>query len=134
MVLRRSILPSARSLNVARSGVDAMDIAHFKSALLTRRTALQQDAELGEEASAAVELDQSRVGRLSRMDAMQGQAMSQEAQRRRELELRQLAAALLRIESGDYGYCIDCGELIAEARLDIDPSTPHCIVCAEKLV
>ncbi len=122
----------ALSLNALRQGADAMDVAHFKSVLIARRTALQQDSVLGEEASAAVELDQSRVGRLSRMDAMQGQAMSQEAQRRRELELQQLAAALLRIDSGDYGYCVGCGELIAEARLEIDPSTPHCIICAEK--
>jgi DnaK suppressor protein len=110
-----------------------MDVAHFRSLLQARRAALQQDAELGERTTATVELDQSRVGRLSRMDAMQGQAMSQEAQRRRELELRQIAAAMQRIDAGDYGYCLDCDEPIAEARLEIDPSTPRCIVCAGKL-
>lgn len=83
--------------------------------------------------SATVELDQSRVGRLSRMDAMQGQAMSQEAQRRREQELRQITAALKRIETGDYGYCVDCDKSIAEARLEIDPATRRCVVCAGKL-
>jgi DnaK suppressor protein len=110
-----------------------MDVAHFRSLLQARCAALQQDAELGERTTATVELDQSRVGRLSRMDAMQGQAMSQEAQRRRELELRQIAAAMQRIDAGDYGYCLDCDEPIAEARLEIDPSTPRCIVCAGKL-
>jgi DnaK suppressor protein len=110
-----------------------MDIAHFRSELLARRAALQQDVELGEQASATVKLDQSCVGRLSRMDAMQGQSMSQEAQRRREQELQQIATALRRIDEDDYGYCISCDELIAEARLEVDPSTPRCIVCAEKL-
>jgi DnaK suppressor protein len=109
-----------------------MDVAHFRSVLQARRAVLQQDAELGEQASATVELDQSRVGRLSRMDAMQGQAMSQETQRRRELELRQISAAMQRIDRGEYGYCIDCDEPIAEARLEVDPSTSRCIVCAGK--
>lgn len=111
-----------------------MNVVHFRSELLARRAALQQDVKLGEEASATIKLDQSCVGRLSRMDAMQGQSMSQEAQRRREQELQQIAAALRRIDDEEYGYCIDCDELIAEARLEVDPSTPHCIVCAGKLV
>jgi len=110
-----------------------MDTGPIRSILLARRAALQADAELGEQTSATVELDQSRVGRLSRMDAMQGQAMSQEAQRRREMELRRIAGALQRIEAGDYGFCIDCDEQIAAARLTIDPSMPRCIVCADKL-
>jgi DnaK suppressor protein len=122
-----------RSLSAAKYGANYMDVAHYRTVLLARRAALQQDAELGERTSATVELDQSRIGRLSRMDAMQGQAMSQEAQRRRELELRRIATAIQRIDTGDYGYCLDCDEPIAEARLEIDPSTPHCIVCAGKL-
>lgn len=109
-----------------------MNTAHFKTALLARRAVLQQDVELGEQASATVKLDQTCVGRLSRMDAMQGQSMSQETQRRREQELQQIIAALRRIDEGDYGYCIDCDELIAVARLQVDPSTPRCIACAEK--
>ena len=107
-----------------------MDIAHFRSELLARRAALQQDVELGEQASATVKLDQSCVGRLSRMDAMQGQAMSQEAQRRREQDFQQLAAALRRIDEEDYGYCIDCDKTITEARLEVDRSLPLCICCA----
>ncbi|MDT8404300.1 TraR/DksA family transcriptional regulator [Sulfuriflexus sp.] len=110
-----------------------MDIEDFRSILLARRAALQEDASLGAETSATVELDQSRMGRLSRMDAMQGQAMSQEAQRRREMELRQIAGALQRIETGDYGYCIDCDQQIAEARLEIDPAALRCILCAGKV-
>ena len=58
--------------------------------------------------------------------------MSQETQRRREQELRQIAAALQRVEAGEYGYCLDCDEPIAEARLEVDPSTPRCVVCAGK--
>lgn len=77
-----------------------------------------------------MELDQTRVGRLSRMDALQGQAMAQETERRRKNELQRIEAALLRVESGDYGYCVTCGEEISAKRLALDPSTPLCIDCA----
>ncbi|WP_206378196.1 TraR/DksA family transcriptional regulator [Sneathiella limimaris] len=79
-----------------------------------------------------VELDQTRMGRLSRMDALQGQAMAQETRRRREVELKRIEAALERIASGDYGYCVTCEEKIADKRLELDPSTPTCIDCASK--
>jgi DnaK suppressor protein len=66
------------------------------------------------------------------MDALQAQAMSQETERRRQVELRQIASALRRIDSGDYGYCTECDEPIAEARLRYNPATPLCIHCAER--
>ena len=80
--------------------------------------------------SATVELDQSRVGRLSRMDALQGQAMSREAGRRRHEELARIGAALIRVEEGEYGYCLRCGEEIAAGRLEVDPAATLCIQCA----
>ena len=43
-----------------------------------------------------------------------------------QAELRAIAAALGRIESGDYGVCQVCGEPISEARLDVLPYTPFC--------
>jgi len=82
------------------------------------------------EGSRPVELDQTRVGRLSRMDALQGQAMAQETERRRNNELQRIDAALARVDTGDYGYCVICGEEISSKRLALDPSTPLCIDCA----
>ena len=79
---------------------------------------------------APVELDQARLGRLSRMDAMQGQAMAQETARRRGVELQRIDAALARIDAGDYGYCVRCDEPIEPGRLKIDPATPTCVACA----
>ena len=111
---------------------DHIDVSLFRQLLLQRRDELQAVAETGHEASATVELDQSKVGRLSRMDALQAQAMSQETERRRELELAQITAALRRIDSGDYGYCTECDEPIAEARLRFNPSASLCIHCAER--
>lgn len=87
-------------------------------------------AESSREATATVELDQTRQGRLSRMDAMQGQAMAKDAERRRQAEVRRLKAALGRIERGEFGECVDCGESIAEARLKADPGATLCLDCA----
>ena len=77
----------------------------------------------------AVELDQSRVGRLSRMDALQGQAMNQAIGARRQQMLVRLDAALERLDSGEFGYCQECGDAIAERRLVIDPTTLFCTSC-----
>jgi DnaK suppressor protein len=90
---------------------------------------LQQQAEAG---CNTVILDQSCVGRLSRMDAMQSQAMNQEAQRRRKVELGRLEVALKSMLDGEYGYCEECGEEIAHGRLMLDPAAPFCIECAQK--
>ena len=111
---------------------EELDLAHFRQLLLQRRAELEGVEDTGRQAADTVELDQSRVGRLSRMDAMQAQAMSQEAGRRRERELQRIDAALRRIDSGDYGYCLVCDEPIDPRRLAIDPAATHCIRCAEQ--
>lgn len=41
-------------------------------------------------------------------------------------ELRMIEAALSRMDDGEYGYCVTCGEQIAEERLDLLPATPFC--------
>ena len=78
-----------------------------------------------------VELDQQSVGRLSRMDAMQIQAMAQAVEVRRQGRLQLIEAALRRLEDGDYGYYVDCGEKIPVGRLSIDPTISRCIDCAQ---
>lgn len=106
-------------------------LARFRALILHRMGALEEVAEMGRDAADVVTLDQSRVGRVSRMDAMQQQAMSQQASRRRILETQRLKSALLRLDSGDFGYCLRCDEQIAQARLEFDPSVTLCIRCAE---
>jgi len=113
--------------------MSTLNTEHRKESLLEMKRSLLQAQETGDEAEQTVELDQGRVGRLSRMDAMQAQAMSKETGRRRRDALRRVEAALRRIEEGDYGYCLECGETIAAARLDIDPSAQLCIRCASAL-
>ena len=80
--------------------------------------------------AATVDLDQSAVGRLSRVDALQHQAMALEQARRTELRLAQVVNALARVDDGRYGTCLRCGDDIAEARLNARPETPFCRECA----
>lgn len=88
---------------------------------------------MSSESRKAVELDQQSVGRLSRMDAMQGQAMALATEERRENERMRIGAALRRIETGDFGYCIKCDEEIEPKRLEHDLSQPLCLSCAKGL-
>ena len=77
-------------------------------------------------------MDQTTVGRLSRMDAFQVQAMATESERRRQTQIKRIDAALKRIEENEFGYCARCGEPISEKRLAIDPTTPYCTNCAAR--
>lgn len=80
---------------------------------------------------APVALDQQSVGRLSRMDALQVQAMAMAAERRRQVRIASLRKALSRMEAGEYGYCERCGEAIPMGRLEVDPTARFCVGCAQ---
>tara|TARA_R110000868_G_scaffold256547_1_gene513298 strand:- start:1503 stop:1823 length:321 start_codon:yes stop_codon:yes gene_type:complete len=77
-----------------------------------------------------VELDQQSVGRLSRLDAMQVQAMARASDVRRIQEIRRIEAALKRVDEDEYGWCVECGEAIEPKRLEIDPAAARCAGCA----
>ena len=92
------------------------------------------DLELAETSTsdnrAPVKLDQTSVGRLSRMDAMQQQAMANATSQRRKASITMAKAALKRIAHGKFGYCVECGDNISEKRLNHNPAVTTCISCA----
>jgi DnaK suppressor protein len=104
----------------------------IRDQLLKLRETLQGMAATGDESAAVVELDQSKVGRLTRMDAMQAQAMAKASVQRREAMLRKISAALKRIDDGEYGRCQVCEEPISSQRLEVDPTATLCIDCANR--
>ncbi|WP_229806332.1 TraR/DksA family transcriptional regulator [Aidingimonas halophila] len=108
-----------------------LDIDEMRSRLLEERERLQAESESSQSSRDTVVLDQTSVGRLSRMDAMQAQAMAQEEERRRQNALRRIQGALQRIDDDCFGECIECGEWIAAKRLEWDPSVLKCIDCAQ---
>lgn len=102
----------------------------YRARLFARRVELEKLRDMSAEARSAVALDQTSVGRVSRIDAMQAQQMALAQERAREAELTRIAAAVKRLDDGEFGYCVKCGEEIADKRLDFDPSVPTCIKCA----
>jgi len=113
--------------------MDEANLQHIKQLLLKMKSALQEQEKASKETGKPVELDQTKVGRISRMDAMQAQQMALEASRRRQLQLVKIEGALQRIDSGEYGYCLGCDEDIDIRRLMVNPANTHCIKCAEKM-
>lgn len=105
------------------------DWALFRARLEAERVEIEDARVAGAEARAIVELDQDMQGRLSRMDAMERQAMAEANEQRRILRLKQIGAALARMDAGEYGFCMDCGEEIAPARLDAEPCVLKCGDC-----
>ena len=108
----------------------SIDPATFRNPLLQRLAELDEQDRISAKDRDPVTLDQESVGRLSRIDAMQVQAMALAQERRRKVERAGIAAALQRIEEGEFGYCIECGDQIAEGRLRNNPTVIKCLECA----
>lgn len=106
------------------------DVQQYQERLIERKAELETQLDEDAESSDVVELDQSRMGRLSRVDALQAQQMAMEAARRHRRELARIARALERVELGEYGICVACGEEIDPRRLNIDLAAARCIDCA----
>ena len=111
--------------------LNVAEIETFRARLREERNALEQEDVQGAEDRRTVQLDQQSFGRLSRMDALQRQAMAEATLRRRQNRRRRIDAALQRIEEGEFGFCQDCDEEIPPARLTLDPTIPVCVSCAQ---
>ena len=110
--------------------MDADQQTEFRARLLADLKALDDEDALGRDGQKTVVLDQQSVGRLSRMDALQQQAMAKATQARRGQQRQRILAALARMDEDEFGYCTECGEDIAPKRLALDPTTPTCVRCA----
>ena len=108
-----------------------MDTESFKTKLIALKIETESTLATAQASTQTVELDQTSVGRVSRIDAIQQQKMALAGQRRRQELLIKIDNALRRIDSGDYGTCVKCDEEIAPKRLELDPTVLTCIRCAE---
>ncbi|MBT3218682.1 MAG: hypothetical protein HN348_06290 [Proteobacteria bacterium] len=80
-----------------------------------------------------VHLDQSAVGRVSRIDAIQQQKMAQAERTRAQARLIRVLQALKWAHDDEYGDCKLCGEPIGFKRLKARPESPFCVPCASKM-
>lgn len=114
------------------SGLAPDELAAIGARLRARRAELVEQGDTTQASRAPVALDQASVGRLSRMDALQLQAMALAAQQRRRETIGRIDQALARLADGSFGECVVCGEPIAPKRLALDPAIATCIACASK--
>ncbi len=112
--------------------MDDANIEEFKRKLLQLQSELREQEKVSKESGNVVELDQAKMGRLSRMDAMQLQQMELEEARRRQQRLVKIDGALRRMEAGEYGECFICGEEIDIRRLSFDVTSTRCVGCVDK--
>lgn len=75
------------------------------------------------------EIDQSAVGRLSRIEALQNAGLTQNLHERERAQLEAVAEALERLDQGSYGRCVACQEPIQFERLLVFPETRTCAHC-----
>jgi len=101
----------------------------FRQLLLDTQIELKELLDSSEEAAGIVTLDQGKVGRLSRMDAMQQQQMATANRVAYQRRLNRVQQALELIKQGEYGYCDGCGEMIHPQRLKIRPESLRCVDC-----
>jgi len=108
-----------------------IDVDRIRKRLEDQRDTLIEQSVESSDSRATVMLDQQSVGRLSRMDALQGQAMAKAEEERRQQTLLRIDSVLARLEREAFGECIECGEWISAKRLEWDPTVLKCIDCAE---
>ena len=109
----------------------SVDLDIFRKKILEQMESLANQDLQAQSGTDAVELDQTRVGRLSRMDALQIQQMNLATTRRRGEQIGMLNRALERLDDGTYGECFECGEAINPKRLEVDLTAQYCISCAQ---
>ncbi|HEY5636104.1 MAG TPA: TraR/DksA C4-type zinc finger protein [Burkholderiales bacterium] len=111
--------------------MNAAQIERLRQAMLATRAELEASDAGAKGETQPVELDQSSVGRLTRMNALQGHEMALEEARRRQQQRAEIDGALRRIEAGEYGNCFVCGEAIDTRRLEVAPATTRCVKCKD---
>ena len=109
--------------------MDSTKLAELRADLEAELAKLERSMLITEEGLKPVKLDQTAVGRLSRMDELQNQAMTRNLHEREEMKLAGLTQALKRMDEGTYGTCTECGEEIPAPRLEVFPETATCMEC-----
>lgn len=112
-----------------RSQLTPEQTGQIREELLRILQRLERSLKTTGRAARPVNLDQTSVGRLSRMDALQNQHLTKGLQERERARQMQIREALQRIEQGSYGICAGCEQPIPFERLLVFPETLRCAAC-----
>jgi len=125
----------ARKYSHERRPLTEDEIDHFKQLLLERKKELWREVveilerEAGEEYQDLIRTVKEEED-LALADIHEETLLSLLEPKVRELE--EIEQALLRIELGEYGRCVDCGKWLRLGRLEIMPWAARCRECQEK--
>ena len=109
-----------------------MDVSAYKDALLKKRLELEQLAGI-KPLQSSIEHNNGRQGDMADQASGNNEVHIQLRLKQTDAKILQaIDEALMRIDKGAFGLCRDCGEPIAEARLNAIPWTRVCITCKEK--
>ena len=111
------------------SPLSSQQLDELRSELQRQLGRLEKSMKVTAEALRPVELDQTAVGRLSRMDSLQNQSLSRGLREREIVRHSQIREALGRFDSGTYGVCTVCARSIPFDRLFVFPEAPECADC-----
>jgi DnaK suppressor protein len=121
---------SVRYLSAMPGHLSSGQLEELKAELERQLRKHQRSMRTTSRAMKPVQLDQSSVGRLSRIDSLQRQGLTAGLQAREQAKLGQILEALKRLDAGTYGTCVICGEAVAFERLMVFPEAPNCAACA----
>lgn len=107
-----------------------LNLEHLRARLLVEQRETVEAIQQAQQSATPVELDQSSVGRVSRIDALQQQALAQGLMERMVIRRRKIEAALARLDSCTYGLCCACQSDLEPERLNADPAAVFCQECA----
>lgn len=107
------------------------DLAHFEQRLKELAAQIEAELSVADAAASSITPDNA-IGRLTRMEAIQAQAMGQEGRRRQRGRLQRIQRALARLAKGEYGRCATCGDEIPRGRLEVMPESALCVRCAAR--
>jgi len=103
----------------------------LKERMRERLAGLEREIASMEESAKPVEPDNA-IGRLTRLEAMGAQGVSDAALRSMKAELSRLQYALKKVDEPDFGECTICGGDIPLKRLMVKPDAVTCVPCTER--
>jgi DnaK suppressor protein len=109
----------------------ASELDIFRAQLVQLKGEIEASLNVVSAADSSISPDNA-IGRLTRMEAIQAQSISEAGKGRQKIRLALVERALKAVEDGNYGLCALCGEKIQTGRLKIRPESRVCMRCAPR--
>ncbi len=130
--------PEVKKSDVKRKRLAKKELEHYRQRLLVERDRILRELgriteainESAEEQDAAKQSYSNHLADIG-SDYMEKEKNYYYADQEGQY-LKSIEAALARIESGEYGQCAECLDLISDKRLEAVPAAELCIACKDK--